>query len=304
MWLNQVLYQNDTDLIPSDRVRAIIAPHAGFAYSGPASAYAYKSVVTDQIERVFILGPSHKIYLDSCALSKCSVYHTPLGSMELDEDIISSLKNTGHFSSMTLRADEDEHSIEMHLPFVQKIMERYILNSSNMFHNCRQSYKIIPILVGSLSTSKLELYGTLFAPYLSDPKNLFVISSDFCHWGQRFSFTYTNGNAPIYKAIEELDRRGMNLIERLDSNGFAAYLQETGNTICGRYPISVLLSMVDVLVQSQEKMRKADADAPTKDAHDSIKIRCKFTHYSQSSSAISLSDSSVSYASAYLYIDH
>jgi AmmeMemoRadiSam system protein B len=72
---------------------------------------------------------------------------------------------------MSANVDEDEHSIEMHLPYIYKIFEKKI-----------DSIKIVPILVGSLLTTSEVLYGRLLAPYLTDPSNLVVISSDFCHW--------------------------------------------------------------------------------------------------------------------------
>lgn len=96
-------------------------------------------------KRVFILGPSHHVYLDGCALSKCTEYATPLGSLPLDRSsmllffilpsdltsnfffsAIEELKKTGKFSEMGLDTDEDEHSIEMHLPYVRKIFEGYV----------------------------------------------------------------------------------------------------------------------------------------------------------------------------------
>ena len=61
---------------------------------------------------------------------------------------------------------------------------------------------------------------------LKDPSNCFVISSDFCHWGQRFRYTqYDQEAGEIYQSIEALDKQGMDLIERLDAPGFAAYLK-------------------------------------------------------------------------------
>lgn len=67
---------------------------------------------------------------------------------------------------------------------------------------------IVPVLVGALSTDREGAYGQIFAPYLQDPQNLFVISSDFCHWGKRFSFTFTDGGpGAISSAIERLDKQ-------------------------------------------------------------------------------------------------
>ncbi len=134
------------------------------------------------------------------------------------------LQATKKFSKMTISVDEDEHSIEMQLPYVCKVMQ-----------GCE--FTIVPILVGSINTEKEELYGKLFAPYLANPENIFVISSDFCHWGSRFRYQYLqpDSSEPIYKQISKLDHDGMELIEKLDIAGFARYLSTTQNTICGRY---------------------------------------------------------------------
>ena len=74
---------------------------------------------------------------------------------------------------MTQSVDEEEHSIEMQLPYVAKVME-----------GSRDSFTIVPILVGSLKESNEIEYGKLLSKYLADPSTLFVISSDFCHWGR------------------------------------------------------------------------------------------------------------------------
>lgn len=76
-----------------------------------------------------------------------------------------------------------------------------------LFSSFRDSFTIVPILVGSLSPEKESIYGRLFAPYLADPQSLFVVSSDFCHWGQRFRYTYYDrSGGPIYRSIQNLDR--------------------------------------------------------------------------------------------------
>merc|ERR1712196_391697 len=108
-----------------------------------------------------------------------------------------------------------------------------------------------------------------FAEYLNAPENLFVFSSDFCHWGTRFSYTHYNARyGDIHEAIAALDKEGMRLIEDQDAAGFSAYQREFGNTICGQHPISLLLQALAVL---------------GKDKH-----AVKFVHYSQSSRCRSL----------------
>ena len=124
----------------------------------------------------------------------------------------------------------------------------------------------------------MQAYGRALADYVDDPRNLFVISSDFCHWGQRFGFTYYDTSAgPIHKSVEQLDRLGMRLIEGGDPAAFTAYLEQHGNTICGRHPIGVLM-------HAMKSCR--------------TRFTTRFMRYAQSSRAVTASDSSVSYASA------
>ncbi|RIA84778.1 MEMO1 family, partial [Glomus cerebriforme] len=296
-WLDEVPpTMEDGVPIPVPGARAIIAPHAGYSYSGPAAAFAYKCINPDFVKRVFILGPSHHVRLTKCALSQCSQYETPLGNLMLDTEMIKELKQTGHFETMSREVDEEEHSIEMHLPYSYKILKSKI-----------DSIKIIPVLVGSLTADKEIFYGQLFAPYLADPSNLFIISSDFCHWGHRFSYTYystpsddaiylsrrsdTPLTIPIYKSIENLDRRGMDLIEKINHKEFTSYLAKTKNTICGRHPIGVLLCAIEALPNYNNGNEKVD---------ESQQPRIRFIHYAQSSHVKHEGDSSVSYASAYV----
>ncbi|CAM8963505.1 unnamed protein product [Rhodiola kirilowii] len=249
----------------SPEVRGVIAPHAGYSYSGRAAAYAFGNIDPSNISRVFILGPSHHYYTSKCALSTASVYETPIGDLPIDMEVNEELKATGHFELMDLHVDEAEHSMEMHLPYIAKVFQGY-------------SVKIVPILVGALSAEKEAFYGRLLAKYANDPKNFFSVSSDFCHWGSRFNYThYDKKHGAIYKSIEALDRMGMDIIETGDPDSFKKYLKEFDNTICGRHPISVFLHM----------LKNCSAD-----------IKINFLRYEQSSQCKSTRDSSVSYASA------
>jgi AmmeMemoRadiSam system protein B len=148
----------------------------------------------------------------------------------------------------------------------------------------RRDYTIIPIMVGELSERSLEIYATTLKNHVEDPESLFVISSDFCHWGRRFSYTYTTSSEiPVHECIEQLDKQGMALIEHTDLKGFIKYLNQTRNTICGRYPIQLLLACLNQLRETHQ-------------------IECKFTRYAQSSRVESFNQSSVSYASAFVTI--
>ncbi|KAJ2805793.1 hypothetical protein H4R21_001122 [Coemansia helicoidea] len=281
-------------VVPVKGARAIIGPHAGLSYSGSNAAYGYRCIDADRVRRVFLLGPSHHVYLEKCALSLCDEYETPLGSIAIDRAMVAELQSKGDWQSMSAETDEDEHSLELHLPYIYKTFERRI-----------DEVKLVPIMVGNLRFKAEQYYGELLAPYLADEQNLFVVSSDFCHWGSRFSYTiYKGGDGaapetlrgasvrpagiPIWESIQRLDYAGMAAIARLDHAAFERYLKDTRNTICGRHPIGVLLAAVNTLYPVG--------------AQDSAGPALRFVKYDQSSKVHRPSDSSVSYASAYLQL--
>jgi AmmeMemoRadiSam system protein B len=294
---------------PVQDAKAIIAPHAGYSYSGPAAAWAYASIPTDKIKRVFLLGPSHHVYLSGIALSGFAAYGTPLGDLPLDLETIAELRRTKLFSEMKPSVDEDEHSLEMHLPYI-----RQVFGSSDV--------KLVPLLVGHPPASQTEAISAALAKYWDDPATFFIISSDFCHWGTRFSCTpyypqapdppnpvppvegrsaptssppemvkrFANpGPTPIWKSIQYMDHEGMDLLRKPALKGavdaWESYLGRTKNTICGRNPITVLLNLVQY---------RYGGKAGAEDVH------FNFVRYEQSSRCKTGRDSSVSYVSGVL----
>ena len=249
-------------------MRAIIAPHAGYSYSGSTAAYSYACIDAASVKRVYLLGPSHHEYLAKAGLSQAGALQTPLDDLAVDVAEVRALaKESALFSMVGHDVDEAEHSIEMHLPILVRVFQRQ-----------RQPLpQVVPIMIGSFALDFEKRLGALLAPKLSEAGNFFIVSSDFCHFGARFSFTLPVDNkVPLHQTIEALDRRGAALIENQDLDGFAAYLAETRNTICGRHPISVFLAAL--------KASRAEANI-------------RLLRYAQSSQCTSLRDSSVSYAS-------
>lgn len=138
-------------------------------------------------KRVFILGPSHHVRLDGCALSKCTQYETPIGSLPLDLEsepsntlrritliaacllAIAQLRATGKFMAMGLEVDEDEHSIEMQLPYVRKIFEGYDICRIHVF----VYYVVLTLEAEQGSTSILFL--SWLEAFLKSPKPHMVV---------------------------------------------------------------------------------------------------------------------------------
>ncbi|OCK82522.1 UPF0103-domain-containing protein [Lepidopterella palustris CBS 459.81] len=283
-----------TAQLPSSGARAIIAPHAGYSYSGPAAAWAYKALDFSNAKRIFLLGPSHHHYLSGCALSQCDKYETPLGDLIIDKATVAELHQKGSFDKMSLSVDEAEHSLEMHLPYIYKMLSR-------SFSNPTSFPPLIPIMVGSTNANNERAFGQILAPYLADPTSVFVVSSDFCHWGSRFRYTYyqpRSGSAyslrtsdraptgpPIHESIGYIDGLCMDAIETGSHRSFLDVLEETGNTVCGRHPIGVVMAAIEVL-KKEDKIEEG-------------KGKFKFVRYERSSDCQTLRDSSVSYCSAF-----
>ncbi|CAM9701438.1 unnamed protein product [Ectocarpus sp. 4 AP-2014] len=252
---------------PGSAVRAIIAPHAGFSYSAQTAASAYAHMDPSKLARVFVLGPSHHVHMRRCAVSTASRLETPIGDLAIDQDVTRQLLATGDFDAMTARMDEDEHSIEMHLPFIKKVMEG-------------RPCTVVAIMIGALSAELEQHYGRILAPYLEDLTNFFIISTDFCHWGSRFRYQPLGAaHSAIHEHISWLDHEGMKLIQSQDAKGFRRYLAEHGNTICGRHPIATFINAMEA---------------------STVCIRVTWVEYAQSTKVVSPQDSSVSYASAVL----
>lgn len=145
--------------------KAVIAPHAGYIYSGLTAAYAYASLFARRasITRVILLGPAHRVYIKGLALSSATHFSTPLGLIEIDQDAIALLKNLPQVITSD-PAHQQEHSLEVHLPFLQCLLERFTL---------------VPLVVGEATAAEVaEVLELLWG----GPETLIVISSDLSHY--------------------------------------------------------------------------------------------------------------------------
>ncbi|KAL8801600.1 MAG: hypothetical protein Q9182_004330 [Xanthomendoza sp. 2 TL-2023] len=261
-------------------------------------------------KRIFLLGPSHHLYLPTLALPSPALqsYSTPLGPIPLDIPTLNALRSTNQFDTLNLDDDEAEHSLEMHLPYIRHLFSHSHPSSSADNNNNNNPPPLTPILIGSTNPSTERKYGALLAPYLADPHTIFIVSSDFCHWGLRFNYTFyipsttaTPGitltkssnprpkDPPIHQSIAHIDHACMKAISTGSHEAFLHVLRETGNTVCGRHPIGVVMAALEVLRGEQEEEGEG-------------KGRFRFVRYERSSEVESVGESSVSYASAFAVV--
>ena len=222
----------------SDSLKSIIVPHSGLCYGGPVAAKAFINVNPDNFNRAVILGPSHYEYFKGCALTSFEKFETPFGNVDVDTETINNLlKDSKHFFSFPQSSDVQEHSIEMEMPFLKYIFDKRKLS-------------IIPMVIGDGDLSaNTQLAKCLYNLY-EDPKTLFVISSDFCHWGPNFDYVYYNKKFKnIWESTEDLDRQALDIIAQMDSKKFDMYMTKTKNTICGSNPITIILLQLVQIIQ-------------------------------------------------------
>ncbi len=145
--------------------KALVAPHAGYVYSGPVAARIYARLVPlrDTIRRVVLLGPSHRVPFRGIALSGADEFVTPLGAVPLDGAAMDELADLSWVGVLD-EAHAREHSLEVHLPFLQTILE---------------SFTLVPLVVGEASAEQVsEVLKRLWG----GPETLVVVSSDLSHF--------------------------------------------------------------------------------------------------------------------------
>ena len=212
---------------PAAKVAALIAPHAGFVYSGLVAAKGFAQLGDDAFERVILLGPSHYAAFDGAIVTDASVYRTPLGEVPIDTEASDTLQGRDGFR-LENGPFRPEHCLEAEIPFLQLRL--------------RPGWRVLPVLVGRLGASVRA--GSLAAGLrpLLGPDTLVVVSSDFTHYGPRFQYVPFEDDIP--RKLEKLDLGAVEHILAWDAAGFEEYVSRTGATICGSNPIRLLLDLV------------------------------------------------------------
>lgn len=148
---------------PGTQLRCVVAPHAGYIYSGPVAGYSYRQMEALDPQthwKIFMLGPAHRYPLRGVSVCAYEVCETPLGQIQVSPLAHTLAKTLGFIPE----ADRYEHSLEVQWPFLQRILP---------------SFEIIPIVVGAVSPQAL---ARVLLPFARQPDVLFVISTDLSHY--------------------------------------------------------------------------------------------------------------------------
>jgi hypothetical protein len=191
-------------------IRALIVPHAGYVYSGQVAAYTYKTLIGQNITRVIIIGNSHQEYFDGASIYPKGYFETPLGKIEIDADFAKKLMDASDKIYFKESAHSQEHSLEVQMPFLQKILPTQGGQASG--------WKIVPIILGNQEGISDVLINVL--KNLIDDNTLIIASSDLSHYPNYKDAQYSDNK--VIQAILSGKRENLkNTIFELEGKGIA-----------------------------------------------------------------------------------
>lgn len=209
----------DQAVLPSIEgdVVAVISPHAGYRYSGPTAGYSYRSVEGKSYDLCVIVSPLH-IYLPAALLTSAhQAYSTPLGQVEIDRHELDNLQHEffkASGDSLTSIANDNEHSLEIQLPFLQVALA--------------SPFKLLPVMVRSENPHQLKLLGESIARVIRGKNALLVASTDLSHF-------YSENEANL------LDKNMLNQILDFSPEGVLEAESRGSGFACGAGAVAVVL---------------------------------------------------------------
>ncbi len=197
---------------------ALIAPHAGYPYSGKTAAKAYKLLEGEEYDTVVIVAPSHTMFFKGCAVYGGGGYQTPLGVIETDHELAARigsinpvvyLSNMGHAEGST----RGEHALEVQLPFLQIVLGKF---------------KLVAIVMGDQESNSIHGLAEVLAATLRDTNTLMIASTDLSHFHSE-------------SAARKLDLTIQSAVEKFDTDLLARTLDSGKGEACGGGPVLAVM---------------------------------------------------------------
>jgi AmmeMemoRadiSam system protein B len=206
----------EVDVAPVDgELRGLVAPHAGYAYSGGVAAYAYKQLEGKHFPTVVVVSPVHHYHAGRYLATARRYYETPLGLVEVNRDWLGQLDNE---LGLSFLQQDSEHSLEIQLPFLQRLLGQFTL---------------VPVMMGDQSLAACRQLSAALTKILAGQEALLVASSDLAHLDD-------------YQQVLAHDHFVQELVGSFDPEGLAQSLERNEAQACGGGPIvTVMLAARD-----------------------------------------------------------
>ena len=203
-------YVAEAEVAPTPAPRAIVVPHAGLVYSGPVAAHAFRLVVGGGYVAVVLVGPSHFVPFTGVSIWPRGAWQTPFGDVPVAETLADAIVRAASDVHEHPVAHRREHSLEMELPFVARLLP---------------SVPIVPLVMGRQDRATAFGLGDALATVVADAGNvLLVASSDLSHYHDAIT-------------AHEMDQVVEHYVERLDADGLMRALERQPDHACGGGPI-------------------------------------------------------------------
>jgi AmmeMemoRadiSam system protein B len=200
-------------------VRAVVSPHAGYVYSGFTAAHAFKLLEGKKYDCVIAVGPSHREYFDGISIYSGDAYETPLGKVPINHEVRSELLQGGKNIVASVAGHRTEHSLEVQLPFLQRVLEEF---------------SVVPIIMGDQRRQLCEQLSVALARVMANKNVLLVASSDLSHFH-------------AYDEAVLLDKHVIQAVEHFNSDEFIDELEKKSFEACGGGPIAVAMKTAQQL---------------------------------------------------------
>ncbi|MCB9757472.1 MAG: AmmeMemoRadiSam system protein B [Candidatus Omnitrophica bacterium] len=212
---NLEAYLKDADTVAvEDDVQIVIAPHAGYVYSGPVAGYSFKAASQKQFKTIVILAPSHFYGFAGASVWSQGGFQTPLGTVAVDEEFAQKLSAVDQQFAFDAQAYQKEHSLEVEIPFLQKTF---------------MDFKIVPVILGQMSYASCQKLAVALDQLIGKRSDvLVVVSSDMSHYHQG-------------AAARAMDAITLASIEKLDAAVLYQQCRMGKMEMCGFVPVTTAL---------------------------------------------------------------
>jgi len=213
-------FMDNVDVNRKDKdIIGIIAPHAGYMYSGQVAAFGYKQVQGKSINTAVVIAPSHRAIFQGASIFSGKAFRTPLGDVPTNRKIVDKLIEYPDFHYVA-SADRYEHSLEVQVPFLQSVLENFTL---------------VPVLIGDQGEKNCDYISDILKEVLGKEKDiLFVASSDLFH-----GYSY---NECVNK-----DRKFLEAVKMYDASKMIDGIKRDTYMACGAGPIYILMKVTKAL---------------------------------------------------------
>ncbi|MEW6186995.1 MAG: AmmeMemoRadiSam system protein B [Thermodesulfobacteriota bacterium] len=200
-------------------LRGLIVPHAGYVYSGPVAAYAYKLLLSRPFPKVVIIAPSHRYPFQGASVDSMSAYETPLGLVPVDQDLARKITAKNPVFRYVPQGHAQEHALEIQLPFLQETLG---------------NFSIVPIIQGSQDPETCTVMAETLAEVLRRLNVLLLASTDLSHFHS-------------YEQARSLDKKILDRLAAFDERGLMQDLSSDRVEACGGGPMVTVMKTARLL---------------------------------------------------------